>query len=234
MLFRSGWSRIQSAGDEGLSLEAAGQARAPGHDGGLYPRGRLSTERTCRTEAARPWVPPPPEGVPFSRCGPPAVWGGDGTRPRPIPAPAPCGAVGAGGPGEWVLLGQCLFCPRSSLGVGGPGPARAPRPAPVDSRSTACSPALGPPHRGSHGSGCGEAAHRVSPGGPGEQGPSGVAALQALLRPQSWCWWPCLLLAACLLPAPVSLGVQGHLRPWISRAPIPAGHLGLLGAPETC
>ena len=40
----------------------------------------------------------------------------------------------------------------------------------------------------------------------------------------------CSLLAACLLPALASLGGRGGLGLWVSQAPIPAEHLGLLGA----
>ena len=57
-----------------------------------------------------------------------------------------------------------------------------------------------------------------------------MAALQGLLWPPSWCWGLCSLLAACLLPALASLDGRGGLGLWVSQAPIPAEHSGLLGA----
>ena len=45
------------------------------------------------------------------------------------------------------------------------------------------------------------------PAGPGEQGLSGVAALQGLLRLQSWCWGPCLLRVCSLLQRRWAAGV---------------------------
>lgn len=128
-------------------------------------------------------------------------------------APGPAEAPGR------VLLGQCLFWPRGSIGVGGPRPARAPRPAPVDSRSTACSPDAGPPApRVSRvWSGCGEAARRVSPEAPGSRGRAG--------------WLPCRLCcgrrvgaggrARCLLHACSLLQ-----RRWASGVICARGYLG--------
>lgn len=182
-LTQKGWSWIQTAGDEGLSLEATGQTRAPGPRQRALPQGKVQekSERAGRRPRGpgfrhHPREPPPAPAARQHHLGPRRP---SGPGPHLLLPPAgqliPANPGPAKAPGR-VLLGQCLFWPRSSVGVGRPQPCPrtppwllwAPGPLPA-------APTLSPAHHGSHGSGCGEAARRESPVGPGEQGPSAVA-----------------------------------------------------------